>query len=147
MFSSGNIERVVQTVGARFGRRFRAAVLRPLRPRFACDDPTEVYGVNKRVENNVRQGVDEIILCGDGLRVDRHTTLRKSCTSRVASRSDAKCLQERRGRAKHDEGTLALTHGCRCPASHGHVRPDLGRNCGLQCGVPKKECHPASYHL
>jgi hypothetical protein len=49
-----------------------------LRPRFVCDNQTEVYGVNERLETRVRKDVDEIILCGDGRKDDRHATLRES---------------------------------------------------------------------
>lgn len=49
-----------------------------LRPRFACDNQTEVYGVNERLERSVRQDVDGIIVWGDRCKVDRRATLRES---------------------------------------------------------------------
>jgi len=75
MLLSGNIGRVVQTVGARLLMVFLKFLLRP---RFVGVNQTEVYGVNERIEKSVRQDVDEIILRGNGRKVDRHATLRES---------------------------------------------------------------------
>jgi len=81
MLLSGSIGRVVQTVGARLSMVFLKFLLRP---RFVCDNQTEVYGVNEKIEKSVRQDADEIILCGDGRKIDRHATLRESsrCVSK-----------------------------------------------------------------
>jgi hypothetical protein len=91
-----------------------------------------------------------------GLKIDRHATLRDSWTLRAASRSDAKCLQQRRGRAvqgraKQDEGNFGTYASMQVPS-----RANLPWSCesrpfvvivDFQCGVPKKEFHPASYHF